>query len=414
VGSKDQRDRKILSKYIDQLRNKIRTKISLNKSDKSTFRILVPIRHPVGGIRTYLKYTYRHLDKDLYEFTLLAPYKDFLERLKKDLNGLNLKTVYTGREASALSMLSAMFKNLYLNKYDLIHSQGFTAGIITVFANLLWKIPHLMTSHDVFRDDLFYEKFSFLQKKIMEIIFKNVTIIQSVTYDAQNNLLQYLPGLKVNSKKLIVIRNGVDIEEFLERDSKKRQEIFIHKNNDQFVIGFIGRFMPQKGFIYLIEIVNHLSKLIRTDQKFKVVCVGGYGGFIREYKKAIGESGLMNYFEFIDFQENVNSVLRQMNILAMPSLWEAYGLVAVEALLCGTPIVTFSCIGLREILNDTPAIMVPVRDSEAMAREIVKVINDYQNVKYQFDAFVPEAKRRFDVRAAAYSLERVFKGLIGR
>jgi glycosyltransferase involved in cell wall biosynthesis len=376
------------------------------------FHILVPIRHPVGGIRTYLKYTYRHLDRNCYKFTLVAPNKSFLEQLKKDLADLSVQVVCSGREDSTFWMFLALLKGLYRNKYDVIHSQGFTAGIIAVLANLLLNIPHIMTSHDILREELFHSNFLFLQKRIIEILFKRITLIQSVSYDAQNNLLAHLPGLNKNPKRFVVIENGIDIDEFKSQERSERNKAIIRKRNDEFVIGFIGRFMPQKGFLYLIEVVRCLSKSLRADQKFQVVCVGGFGGFIREYKKVLEQSRLMGFFEFVDFQESVNSVMREIDILAMPSLWEAYGLVAVEALICGTPLVAFNCIGLREVLDNTPARIVPVKDSEAMAHEIISMLNDYEYTKRSFEDFIPEARKRFDVRNTAKKLDEVFLRLI--
>jgi len=58
--------------------------------------------------------------------------------------------------------------------------------------------------------------------------------------------------------------------------------------------------------------------------------------------------------------------------------------------------------------------MVPVKDSEAMAREIISVLNNYGRIKRSFDEFVPEARKRFDVKNTAKKLDEVFSQLTKR
>ncbi len=99
----------------------------------------------------------------------------------------------------------------------------------------------------------------------------------------------------------------------------------------------------------------------------------GWGAFIREYQAYIREKGLTEYFVFIEFQSDVRWILRQINLLAIPSFREAFGLVAVEGLVSGTPIIASNCIGLREVLKDTPARTFETGNSNALASDIRKL-----------------------------------------
>ena len=389
--------------------------VFMNSLNKKRLKILIPIRYPVGGIRTYLKYTHGSLDNNSFEFTFIAPSKVWLNRIRDDFSDHKVKIIFTKRDENSFSLFLAVFATLFKNKYDLIHSQGYTAGIISTVANWLFRLPHIITLHHIFGEEqfsnTFWHKYAFIKKYIIELILSRADVIQAVSNDARANLLDTFPGLNKSRAKICVIRNGIRIDLFTVSPSKIEKPFIRQK--DTIVIGFLGRYMPEKGFVYLIETVDKLVNELGVCN-IKVISVGGFGAFIREYQKEIQIKRLSCYFEFLDFFNNVALILKKVHLLTIPSLGEACGLLGMEALICGTPVIAFSCTGLREVLENTPAIMVPIRDSTAMAREIVKVINDYQNVKYQFDAFVPEAKRRFDVRAAAYSLERVFKGLIGR
>ena len=373
-------------------------------------KILVPIRHPVGGIRTYLKYTYRKLDRGIYEFAFLAPQKDYLNQIQKDLKGFSVTIIYTGKENSVLSMFTALLKTLSGDKYDIIHSQGFSAGIISALVNFIFRIPHLMTSHDVLRKDQFADNKSYIKKWIISFLLKKITIIQSVSYDAQNNLTEFFPILKKNHEKLIVIKNGIEISEFSTSESTNKNNDPFNRKDEKFIIGFIGRFMPQKGFLYFMDIVKYLKR--NTDNDFIIYCVGGYDGYIREYQKRIKKEGLDDYFKFIGFQENVNAIMRRMNVLAIPSLWEACPILPMEAIVCGTPVVAFSCIGLREVLKNTPALLGPEKDWQVMAENIIKIMNDNEKIKNKFSAYIEEGVKKFNVTNTARQLDNIFKQII--
>jgi glycosyltransferase involved in cell wall biosynthesis len=382
--------------------------VSRNKK----IRVLIPMRYPVGGIRTYLNYFYGNLDKESYALTFIGPQKKFLDRIKDDFTNHNVEIIYTSEDRTDLGLLRGICRALASRKYSVIHSQGYTAGAISSLANIMFRRPHIITLHHVFLDGghwgNIWGKCAFAKRRVVELLLRGADIIVSVSQDAQENFLAQFPGVQRRATKLLVMRNGIDIRKF--RNVTEIGEWNSEKEGGRFTIGFLGRYMPEKGFQYLIETSDILVKRLKVDD-IKVVSVGGFGGFIREYQKEIASKGLMEYFEFRDFAANVTPILRKIRVLAIPSLGEAGPLVPMEGLVSGTPIVAFSCIGLKEILNNTPAIMVPVGDSEAMARELARIKEEYEDIKRQFEAFVPSAMERYDVRKSVKLLDNLLKGL---
>jgi glycosyltransferase involved in cell wall biosynthesis len=94
----------------------------------------------------------------------------------------------------------------------------------------------------------------------------------------------------------------------------------------------------------------------------------------------------------------------------MPSLWEACGLLAMETMVAGVPLIGTNCIGLREVLRDTPAVAVSPRDSVSLANELFDEMNSPSTTKAL--EFLEEASRRFDVRKQAKELEDILLELI--
>jgi len=377
---------------------------------KKRIKILTVIRHPTGGERTYLKYTYNRLDKTKYHFTVLTINAEEINQLKQDLKGLSTEFIEVAK--FDFSFLSKLFKLLSSRDVDLIHSQGFACGVLSSFSNLFFGVSHIITLHGTFDDKTFSDRFIFLKKRIILFLLSRADFINVVSEDAKANLVEYFPGIRKYPSKIVVIENGIDVEFFNEelKDQKRISEIQ-GIDKETIIIGYLGRYMPEKGFPVLIDAIEILSQSPEPIKNLKVLALG-WGAFIREYQALIREKALERYFVFIEFQPDVRCILRQIHVLAIPSLREAFGLVAIEALVSGAPIIASDCVGLREVLRDTPARLVRAGD----ARELANAIMDKRTTpgKEESMSFIPEAVKRFDVRVTAAKLDSLFEKAIYR
>jgi glycosyltransferase involved in cell wall biosynthesis len=377
-------------------------------------RVLVVIRHPVGGIRTYLKYTYRYLDHSKYKFTVLTVKDVEGSLIRKDLSGFELEILEVQGRLLFIKLVFRVLFTLNGGKFDLIHSQGFTAGLISVFGNLISRTPHILTSHDVFRKNQFLSWSAVIKKWLLSMLLGQADFIQSVSYDAQENLLHFLPALKRKIDNLVVIRNGVLIDQkpmevYQDTAISFRKKLGI--DDELFLFGFMGRFMPQKGFYLLIDAVELLSNKSAFKDRFRIAAVND-GAFIREYRKIIADKELSSYFFFCGFTPNVNQVLLGLDALVIPSLWEACPLLPAEALVIGCPVIASDCIGLREVLKDTPAIVIRQNDPEAIAENIIKFIQQPETVKKRTLEYIPIARKRFSSERTAAQLEALFEKVL--
>lgn len=380
--------------------------MSMKKNTK--IHVLVVVRNPVGGIRTFFRYVYSQFDTQQYKFTFLLPKTSELDTLKENLKEIDCNFIVLGNGADVLSFIKAIFRILKTQDIDLIHSHGFTSMVYSVFPALAHNKPHLLTSHDVFTDKQFKGLKGFFKRVILGLCFYFVDIIHSVSFGAQDNLLSYFPRLRKRPLKLVVIPNGIEIKRFFidEREDWRKQ---IDLGERTFLIGFFGRFMTQKGFRYLISAVDDILKMAKNDL-YPVVLAFGWGGFIREEQAEIKRRGLEHNFHFLPFQESPARAIRGLDVIVMPSLWEAYGLLAAEALVAGVPIIGTNCIGLREVLHGTPARVVPMANSIALAEAIIE--EHQKPSRDNFEKFRMSAMKRFDVKDRAKELEQLIHKLI--
>lgn len=367
------------------------------------YHILLVIRWPVGGIRTFIRYVYRRFDKSIYKFSIIAPNLEDMKILIDDLSGMEVSYIPFNENISSINLFGLIFKTIFFGKFDLVHSHGFMSGVYSALPARLTRIKHIMTSHDILLPKQFLGLKGYIHKKTLSIFLPMIDVIHSVSYDAHQNLIETLPNLKKFNVKSVTIPNGIEVERFNgseKRDFRKE----LNLGYDTFLIGFLGRFMSQKGFIYLVDALELLLKKIDLP-KNPVVFAFGWGGFVREDREHINKKGLAPHFHFLPFTPNVAPVLKGLDIVAMPSLWEACSLLAMETMVAGIPLIGTDCIGLREVLKDTPSILVPAGNSQALAKAIEAEMKGPSVSKTE--AFKKKASIRFDVKKQAAKLEQL-------
>lgn len=364
-------------------------------------RILLVVRYPVGGILSYIKYIYRQPCFDEYMFTILAPGPELQAVFEKLFNQCGSEFIICKNGAD---MIMKSWRYLRENQVDLVHSHGFTAGCLSVIPAKYSQIPHLMTMHDVLQDDQFVGIKGNLMKTVLPTVFNKIDVIHTVSHDATDNFKLFAP--KLNEKKIAIIPHGIDVDRFAEAE---KTDFRTASEYETFLVGFFGRFMSQKGFRYLVDAVDIIQRNKLSDRKLLVLTFG-WGGFIREEYQNIEEKGLQDFFRMIPFTDDMPGAIKGVDMVAMPSLWEACGLLGMEALVAGVPIVGTHCIGLREVLRDSPAVMVAPRNSLVLAEAIANEMNCPRTD--EFNVYAPIAKERFTLTKPTSGLKALYDQMI--
>ena len=151
------------------------------------------------------------------------------------------------------------------------------------------------------------------------------------------------------------------------------------------------------------------SRKLETDLSLLFWPLAGEDLFGKSRLK-LSEKDWKTYFHFLPFQENPARAMKGVDVIVMPSLSEAYGLLAAEAMVAGVPIIGTDCIGLREVLRDTPARVVPAADSKALAEAIIAEIENSSIEKMKH--FRDEASKRFDVTKSTGELQNLIIKLV--
>jgi glycosyltransferase involved in cell wall biosynthesis len=219
---------------------------------------------------------------------------------------------------------------------------------------------------------------------------------------------EFMPGLAKRAGRLQVVTHGVDVARFSAGNRRDlRNELRL--DPDVRLFGFFGRFMAPKGFRVLIRAAELLAA--RADVGRFVVACAGSSGFVREDRDVLKSKGLSEKFFFLPFERDIAPTLKGVDAVVMPSLWEASGLLAMEALVSGTPLIASNCIGLRETVEETPARVAQFGNAESLAQAMAEEIST--SSKETAGTFMPEAARRFDARSSFAQVRALYSRLCG-
>lgn len=367
--------------------------------------ILMTALQPGGGIRTFFRYVYGHPAFNDCVFTLVAPDQGLGDYLSEFLPPGRIELVPASRgKAGYIKQLRGFVRG---GSFDLVHSHGFSAGILLQIAMTGIKTPHLMTGHDMFTAPLFSGLKGQIKRLMIGFFLQRITAIHAVTADAKNNILEFFPSIP--ERRVHDILHGIETEKFqvgLAHDVRAD----IGLSPDVPLVGFFGRFMSPKGFKVLVDAIDHINRNLVNEQTPHVATFG-WGGFIREDYAYLEELGLKDYFHQMPQTNNMAGALKGVDVVAMPSRWEACGLLAMEALAAGVPIVGSDCVGLREVLDGSPARQVPVGNARALADALLDEINNLEQRRDAFQAYQSEAVERFAIDRPARALADLYRQL---
>lgn len=310
-----------------------------------------------GGIATIL----RQLTKDMVNLNLicLVP-EDQCEEIK-DSTATVTTFKRSGRNITSCLYLAIKFIRLYRHERpDIVHIHSSFAGFICRgLLCLLPGSPKVIYCPHAFS---FLMDISDWKKKLYAVIENMLSLKTDVIVCVSQ--YEYDEAIKwgLDKSKLVVIYNGVEPPEIIvDSDVENDSE------NNGLNILFVGRLDFQKG----IDIVERIA--IELGKKCRVVIVGG--GVHSNPKLAQAENII--YTGWVS-KENMAHYYQQADVLLMPSRWESFGLVAVEAQSYGLPVVASRCSSLPEVvLEGTTGFLFPVGDVDEACR-IMRSLNQLE------------------------------------
>jgi glycosyltransferase involved in cell wall biosynthesis len=175
------------------------------------------------------------------------------------------------------------------------------------------------------------------------IFRKHVDDILVNSQETGRTILANNPGL-FPAERIHVIYNGIDLQEF----EKQEGTSLYQKQGDELILATAGRLSEQKGHNLLFKA---LQRLKTTGIPFRLL-IAGDGEMKEEIMQMAQQMGLSENVTFLGFLENIKPLLDQCDIFLLPSKWEGFGYVLVEAMACRKPVIAFHASSNPEIVAD--------------------------------------------------------------
>ena len=202
-------------------------------------------------------------------------------------------------------------------------------------------------------------------------------------------------------------RGGVDVARFrprLERDPAWRQKLGIPE--DAVVMGAAGRLVEQKGYDLLLRAT---ARVLADGSPLHLVMAGD-GPLRKQLAAETGRLGIAHSVHWIGFQENVPRFLRELDVFLLPSRLEGFPIAMVEALASGLPCIATPVGGVREMVGDDGALVVPPEDEEALADAMRKMLSPATRAAYASRG--PEIASGFSIDLMAEQLSVLYGRLL--
>ena len=208
----------------------------------------------------------------------------------------------------------------------------------------------------------------------------------------------------IPSEKIVVISNAVDLSDFSDLAADPARERLF--DSRPVPIGFIGRLDPVKRISDLIDAVAHLDGLVQLH-------IFGEGPERPRLERQIADLRIETRVTLHGSVQHPREALRRVALLVLPSEAEGFGLVLIEAMAAGIPVVATDAPGIRNVAtHNSTALLVPIANAPALASAIREVLDNRQLRKRLIAAASSEVARRFTWQAVL-PLYRDLLGLPG-
>ncbi|MFB5086098.1 glycosyltransferase [Psychrobacillus sp. PGGUH221] len=281
--------------------------------------------------------------------------------------------VYWGPTKKVYSVQNILFIRSILkaNQYDIIHTHLFATQLYTPIAmKSLFSNTKLVTTehntHNKRRDNRLF----FLLDRWMYKKYDKIIAISKATKDSLNSFL------KETESKTVIIENGIDLQQYELATTIDRTSLVSSLTEKDKIILMVAAMREQKDHETLIR----ASKTLPEDYLVMFVGDGERMDEVKEYAKNYGSSRI----HFLGKRTDVPSLMKAADIFVLSSRWEGFGLVAVEAMAAGLPVIVSDVPGLRDVVKDAGGTLFEAGDEQDLSKKILTIADSSSILETNF------------------------------
>jgi glycosyltransferase involved in cell wall biosynthesis len=357
----------------------------------------------LGGAQRQLVSFLKHLDRDRWDpelVTLDMPDKFF----EPEIRALAVPITYLNSHPDfwMVAVVWRLFRHVAAGPCHVLHCWMHYAAAFGAVAGGLAGIPTIIGSLRSQRTSRMPWSNSRWQRGIdvLTAPLNTFLIANSHAVREDNRRWACIP-----EHKLLTIYNGIDPDEVAVLDGdgkgKLRSELELPMNAP--LVGIVGRLYPEKDHATFLQAARLIGRT-RPDVHFVIV---GEGRLRRWIEEEIHRLGLATRTCMLGERRDAQAIIQLLDVLVLTSISEGLPNVLLEAAVVGTPVVTTAAGGSSEVVLDgTTGLVVPCGNAEAIARGVLRLLDDPALRKRLADAARERATESFSAgRAAAAILD---------
>ena len=293
---------------------------------------------------------------------------------------------------------------------ELIHAHTpFMMGVSGLTIAKVNRIPLVGSFHTLFTDKRVIDEYTSLSPMLRKMAYNKAWSYVRFFYNKCGRTIapsESIKSLLASNQidNVDVVPNGVDIKRFRKADGSAIRDRYAPKGEK--LVLYLGRLSKEKGVDVMIRSAKVLSK--KKDVKF---LIAGTGPAHEQYRRMTARMGLSKNVSFCGFveQSELPKLYAAADVICMPSTFETQGIVSLEAMASGKPVVGADYLALKEIIDDGKnGEKFKPGSSADCAAKIEKVINNIDAYKGML-----ETAKRFSVERSTDRLLETYEKTMG-
>lgn len=353
----------------------------------------------IGGAEELVLTLMKLLDREKYEPHLLCLCPGPFAELARE-QGFSSETIAM-RHRLDISAVAPVREYMRCNNIDIVHTHGVRANLVVRLAARKEGLPVVTTVHSILRYD-YDSAFKAVFARFLTVITnKNTDKFIAISGAVEKDIKR----MGVLPEKIEVIHNGLDIAKFSQpREAREvKRELGLHP--DKPVVTVVARLHPVKGHEYFLHAAR---KVLDTGLEAQFLIIGE-GISRKKLKKLIEKLKLDGAVRMPGYYSPIEDIYGVSDVVCVPSVMEGLGMVVLEAMYFGVPVVASNTGGIPEIIEDrVDGLLVPPRNSQSLAYAIMRVLVD-TDLAGQLTRRGREKVRGFTLENMARKVEKIYQ-----
>lgn len=301
---------------------------------KKKIKIAYCVSGLAGGVCNVIMNYIKHMPDD-YEITIITQCitsEKYLSLYQQE--GFKIIAIPSKSE-SLYKNIKCLYKELKQEKYDIVHAHMTLTNCFPLFIALLCGVK-IRISHSHMA----------CKKSLKSYFLSLLTRVTATDYFACSvDAGKYLYG----DRDFIILNNAIDLDKYSPNsETRTKERIKLKVDDDEILIGHVGRFTYQKNHIQLIDIFEAYHNY---NSKSKLVMIGS-GEELENIKKIVSERKLNDFVIFTGIINDVYKKIQALDLFILPSHYEGLCLAAVEVQACGIPCLFSNNVALETKINN--------------------------------------------------------------